>query len=109
MAKKKEPAKATLRKNLTICENCEFWSLDDKRCRKYAPRPTGHASTSNQTFWPVTKPDDSCGEFGLKRQKIRAGGGWDTGKGVDHEPAQDNLSQDLVGRPGEKIITQHNM
>ena len=47
------------------CQSCTYWvtpgnSAEDGRCKRYAPAP--HAQTVI-LVWPVTQPDDWCGEF----------------------------------------------
>jgi hypothetical protein len=65
------------------CANCRFWKVVDDdpeepgQCHRRAPLPLRLVGDANPLFhlsstsWPVTTPDDWCGEFEPKKSSSR--------------------------------------
>jgi len=48
---------------LPPCSSCQFWDRKQSHysrglCRRYVPKP----SLSSEARWPLTEPNDGCGE-----------------------------------------------
>lgn len=44
---------------LIRCRHCRYFDADEKRCRRYAPRPIAGEADA---VWPTVDPNDACGE-----------------------------------------------
>jgi len=50
------------------CTECRYWRLletnpNQGECRRYAPRPDAFESIHMMATWPITNPEDWCGEL----------------------------------------------
>jgi hypothetical protein len=50
------------------CARCRYWrrleaNPSQGECRRRAPRPVTDGGVHSVATWPVTDPDDWCGEF----------------------------------------------
>ncbi len=57
------------------CEKCEYWQeLEDEpagECRRYAPHAKRRMDSARTVAaWPITHPNDWCGEFSRSPERV---------------------------------------